>query len=48
MENEITGKKGGMVYPYPIHKNAIPNYAIFEENGDTKKNWSEKSKNPRL
>jgi len=36
MENEISGKKGEMAYPYPIHKNAIPHCDIFEENGYTK------------
>jgi aspartate-semialdehyde dehydrogenase len=36
LENEITGKKGDMAYPYPIHKNAIPHCDIFEENGYTK------------
>jgi aspartate-semialdehyde dehydrogenase len=36
MENEITGKKGEMAYPYPIHKNAIPHCDVFEENGYTK------------
>ena len=36
MENEIIGKEGTMAYPYPIHKNAIPQCDVFEENGYTK------------
>jgi len=36
LENEISGKKGEMAYPYPIHKNAIPHCDVFEENGYTK------------
>lgn len=36
LENEITGTKGEMAYPYPIHKNAIPHCDVFEENGYTK------------
>jgi len=36
MENEILGKEGDMAYPYPIHKNAIPQCDVFEENGYTK------------
>jgi len=36
MENEISGKKGDMAYPYPIHKNAIPHCDVFEDNGYTK------------
>ncbi|MGJ8548322.1 aspartate-semialdehyde dehydrogenase [Winogradskyella wichelsiae] len=36
MENEIAGKEGDMAYPYPIHKNAIPQCDVFEENGYTK------------
>ncbi len=36
LENEIQNKKGEMVYPYPIHKNAIPHCDVFEENGYTK------------
>ncbi|WP_411766214.1 aspartate-semialdehyde dehydrogenase [Winogradskyella sp. A3E31] len=36
LENEISGVKGEMAYPYPIHKNAIPHCDVFEENGYTK------------
>lgn len=36
MENEISGVKGDMAYPYPIHKNAIPHCDVFEDNGYTK------------
>jgi aspartate-semialdehyde dehydrogenase len=36
LENEISGKKGQMAYPYPIHKNAIPHCDVFEDNGYTK------------
>jgi aspartate-semialdehyde dehydrogenase len=36
LENEINGLKGEMAYTYPIHKNAIPQCDIFEENGYTK------------
>ncbi|MFC7356218.1 aspartate-semialdehyde dehydrogenase [Jejudonia soesokkakensis] len=36
LENEITGTKGEMAYPYPIHKNAIPHCDVFEANGYTK------------
>ncbi|MFT5891240.1 MAG: aspartate-semialdehyde dehydrogenase [Dokdonia sp.] len=36
LENEYTGKKGEMAYPYPIHRNAIPACDVFEENGYTK------------
>lgn len=36
LENEIAGVKGEMAYPYPIHKNAIPQCDIFEANGYTK------------
>ncbi|WP_178986503.1 aspartate-semialdehyde dehydrogenase [Winogradskyella helgolandensis] len=36
MENEISGIKGDMAYPYPIHKNAIPHCDVFEDNGYTK------------
>ena len=36
LENEIQGKKGPMVYPYPIFKNALPHCDIFLENGYTK------------
>ena len=36
LENEYTGTKGEMAYPYPIHRNAIPACDVFEENGYTK------------
>ena len=36
LENEFNGVKGEMVYPYPIHKNAIPHCDVFEDNGYTK------------
>ncbi|MDC8005165.1 aspartate-semialdehyde dehydrogenase [Aureisphaera galaxeae] len=36
LENEITGQRGEMAYPYPIHKNALPHCDVFEENGYTK------------
>lgn len=36
LENEISGVKGEMAYPYPIHKNAIPHCDTFEANGYTK------------
>ncbi|TKD65193.1 aspartate-semialdehyde dehydrogenase [Flavobacterium sp. ASW18X] len=36
MENEATGIKGEMAYPYPIHKNALPHCDVFMENGYTK------------
>src|SRR5690606_37666443 len=36
LENEYQGKKGEMAYPYPIHRNAIPQCDVFEENGYTK------------
>tara|TARA_R110000772_G_scaffold21039_4_gene58178 strand:- start:257 stop:1246 length:990 start_codon:yes stop_codon:yes gene_type:complete len=36
LENEISGIKGEMAYPYPIHKNAIPHCDTFEDNGYTK------------
>ncbi len=36
LENEINGIKGEMVYPYPIHENALPHCDIFEDNGYTK------------
>ncbi|GFR75517.1 aspartate-semialdehyde dehydrogenase [Elysia marginata] len=36
LENESKGVEGEMVYPYPIHKNALPHCDIFEENGYTK------------
>jgi aspartate-semialdehyde dehydrogenase len=36
LENEYKGNKGEMAYPYPIHRNAIPQCDVFEENGYTK------------
>lgn len=36
LENEIAGIQSEMVYPYPIHKNAMPHCDVFEENGYTK------------
>lgn len=36
LENEFAGEKGEMAYKYQIHKNAIPQCDVFEENGYTK------------
>lgn len=36
LENEYNNVKGEMAYPYPIHRNAIPQCDVFEENGYTK------------
>lgn len=36
LENEYRGEQGEMAYPYPIHRNAIPQCDVFEENGYTK------------
>jgi len=36
LENEYCGVKGEMAYKYPIHRNAIPQCDVFEENGYTK------------
>lgn len=36
LENEYTGTQGEMAYPYPIHRNAIPQCDVFEDNGYTK------------
>jgi len=36
LENETKGKQGEMAYPYPIHRNALPQCDVFEENGYTK------------
>jgi len=36
LENEYSGEKGEMAYPYPIHKNALPHCDVFQENGYTK------------
>lgn len=36
LENEYAGVKGEMAYKYPIHRNAIPQCDVFEDNGYTK------------
>lgn len=36
LENEYAGIQGEMAYKYPIHRNAIPQCDLFEENGYTK------------
>ncbi|MDQ7959606.1 MULTISPECIES: aspartate-semialdehyde dehydrogenase [Flavobacterium] len=36
LENEYAGTKGEMAYKYQIHRNAIPQCDIFEDNGYTK------------
>mgnify|MGYP003610396512 CR=1 FL=1 len=36
LENEYAGRKGEMAYKYQIHRNAIPQCDVFEENGYTK------------
>lgn len=36
LENEINKIDGEMVYPHPIHKNALPHCDVFENNGYTK------------
>ena len=36
LENEYAGIKGEMAYKYPIHRNAIPQCDVFEDNGYTK------------
>lgn len=36
LENEYKDQKGEMAYPYPIHRNAIPQCDVFTENGYTK------------
>ena len=36
LENEISGIKGEMAYPYPIGRNALPHCDVFLENGYTK------------
>lgn len=36
LENEEQGRKDKMLYPYPIHHNAIPHCDVFEENDYTK------------
>ena len=36
LENEYAGVSGEMAYPYPIHRNALPQCDSFEDNGYTK------------
>lgn len=36
LENEYQNKKGEMAYPYPIHRNALPQCDVFLENDYTK------------
>ncbi|MFK8274424.1 aspartate-semialdehyde dehydrogenase [Capnocytophaga cynodegmi] len=36
LENEYRGEKGDMAYHYQIHRNAIPQCDVFEDNGYTK------------
>ena len=36
LENEYENKQGEMVYPYPIHRNALPHCDVFQDNGYTK------------
>jgi aspartate-semialdehyde dehydrogenase len=36
LENEYHGISGEMAYKYPIHRNAIPQCDVFEDNGYTK------------
>lgn len=36
LENEYANIKGEMAYHYPIHRNAIPQCDVFEDNGYTK------------
>lgn len=36
LENEYAGIEGEMAYKYPIHRNAIPQIDVFEDNGYTK------------
>ena len=36
LENEYKGEKGEMAYKYQIHRNAIPQCDVFENNGYTK------------
>lgn len=36
LENEYEGKPGEMAYAYPIHRNALPQCDVFEDNGYTK------------
>ena len=36
LENEYAGIQGEMAYKYPIHRNAIPQCDVFDDNGYTK------------
>lgn len=36
LNNEAKGKSGDMIYPHPIHKNALPQCDVFLENDYTK------------
>lgn len=36
LDNEYAGEKGEMAYKYQIHRNAIPQCDVFEDNGYTK------------
>ena len=36
LNNEAEGKSGDMIYPHPIHKNALPQCDVFLENDYTK------------
>jgi len=36
LENEYAGVQGDMAYKHPIHRNAIPQCDVFEDNGYTK------------
>jgi aspartate-semialdehyde dehydrogenase len=36
LENEYAGQQGEMAYKYQIHRNAIPQCDVFEDNGYTK------------
>lgn len=36
LNNEKEGKKGEMVYPYPIDQNCLPHCDVFQDNGYTK------------
>jgi aspartate-semialdehyde dehydrogenase len=47
LENEYAGVQGEMAYKYPIHRNAIPLWDVFEENGYTKEEMKLFTKNIR-
>lgn len=36
LQAEMAGEKAEMVYPYPIHKNALPQCDVFDDSGYTK------------